>query len=89
MPRTTLSRQLLQQRHLTTHQALAAQYEQAAVRLAELDRDPRLASLQVSPRQFDRWYGGELLTLPRSDAGRRSGRPRPRAYRRRCAVQPR
>ncbi|MFF4786119.1 hypothetical protein ACFY3E_32960 [Streptomyces griseorubiginosus] len=70
MPRTTLLRQLLQQRHLTTHEAFAAQYERAAARLAELDRDPRLASLQVSPRQFDRWYGGELLTLPRPDACR-------------------
>ncbi|MCP3771546.1 MULTISPECIES: tetratricopeptide repeat protein [unclassified Streptomyces] len=70
MPRTTLLRQLLQQRHLTTHEAFAAQYERAAARLAELDRDPRLASLQVSSRQFDRWYGGELLTLPRPDACR-------------------
>ncbi|MFJ3673980.1 tetratricopeptide repeat protein [Streptomyces sp. NPDC090106] len=70
MPRTTLLRQLLQQRHLTTHEAFAMQYERAAVRLAELDRDPRLASLQVSSRQFDRWYGGELLTLPRPDACR-------------------
>ncbi|WP_425245392.1 tetratricopeptide repeat protein [Streptomyces sp. NEAU-NA10] len=70
MPRITLLRQLLQQRHLTTHEAFAAQYERAASRLAELDRDPRLASLQVSPRQFDRWYGGELLTLPRPDACR-------------------
>ncbi|MGW7723082.1 hypothetical protein ACWGJ6_07000 [Streptomyces canus] len=40
MPRTTLLRQLLQQRHLTTHEAFAAQYERAAARLAELDRDP-------------------------------------------------
>ncbi|MET8243600.1 hypothetical protein ABZV31_03670 [Streptomyces sp. NPDC005202] len=70
MPRTTLLRQLLQQRHLTTHEAFAAQYERAAAQLAELDRDPRLASLQVFPRQFDRWYGGELLTLPRPDACR-------------------
>ncbi|MFE9613731.1 hypothetical protein [Streptomyces sp. NPDC006012] len=70
MPRTTLFRQLLQQRHLTTHEAFAAQYERASARLAELDRDPRLASLQVSPRQFDRWFGGELLTLPRPDACR-------------------
>ncbi|MFJ1975487.1 hypothetical protein ACIO93_43620 [Streptomyces sp. NPDC087903] len=70
MPRTTLLRQLLQQRHLTTHEAFAAQFERAATRLAEIDRDHRLASLQVSPRQFDRWYGGELLTLPRPDACR-------------------
>ncbi|MFI6662968.1 hypothetical protein ACIBL8_46660 [Streptomyces sp. NPDC050523] len=70
MPRTSLLRQLLQQRHLTTYEAFSAQYERAAARLAELDRDRRLASLQVSPRQFDRWYGGELLTLPRPDACR-------------------
>ncbi|MHC5905295.1 hypothetical protein ACVNF4_15540 [Streptomyces sp. S6] len=70
MPGTTLFRQLLQQRHLTTHEAFAPQYRRAAVRLAELDRDARLASLEVSPRQFDRWYGGELLTLPRPDACR-------------------
>ncbi|GAV43942.1 hypothetical protein F3K43_26415 [Streptomyces sp. LBUM 1476] len=70
MPRTTLFRHLLQQRHLTTHDAFATQYGRAAVRLAELDRDPRLASLEVSPRQFDRWYSGELLTLPRPDACR-------------------
>ncbi|QNP70512.1 hypothetical protein IAG44_14395 [Streptomyces roseirectus] len=70
MPRTTMFRYLLQQRHLTTHEAFATQYRRSAVRLAELDRDPRLASLEVSPRQFDRWYGGELLTLPRPDACR-------------------
>ncbi|MGW3728884.1 hypothetical protein [Streptomyces sp. NPDC000851] len=70
MPRTTLFRQLLQRRHLTTYEAFSARFERAAARLAELDGDPRLASLRVSPRQFDRWYGGELQTLPRPDACR-------------------
>lgn len=70
MPRTTLFRQLLQRRHLTTHEAFAAQFERAAAKLADLDGDRRLASLQVSPRQFDRWFGGELQTLPRPDACR-------------------
>lgn len=70
MPRTTLFRQLLQQRHLTTHEAFAAQFERAAARLAALDGDHRLASVRVSSRQFDRWYGGELQTLPRPDACR-------------------
>lgn len=69
-PRAMLLRQLLQQRHLTTHVVFAAQYDRAAARLAEPDRDLRLASLKVSPRQFDRWYDGELLTLPRPDACR-------------------
>jgi hypothetical protein len=70
MPRTTLFRQLLQRRHLTTYEAFAAQFERAAAKLADLDGDRRLASLRVSPRQFDRWFGGELQTLPRPDACR-------------------
>jgi tetratricopeptide (TPR) repeat protein len=70
MPRTTLFRCLLKQRHLTTYDAFAAQFERAAAKLAELDRDPRLAALRVSSRQFDRWLGGELLTLPRPDTCR-------------------
>ncbi|MBE8477504.1 hypothetical protein [Streptomyces justiciae] len=70
MPRTTLFRRLLQQRHLTTYAAFSARFERTAARLADLDGDPRLASVQVSARQFDRWYGGELQTLPRPDACR-------------------
>ncbi|WP_156725237.1 hypothetical protein [Streptomyces apocyni] len=70
MPRTTVFRQLLQQRHLTTYGAFATQFERVAVRLAELDGDLRLASLRVSARQFDRWMGGDLRTLPRPDACR-------------------
>ncbi|WP_151483765.1 hypothetical protein [Streptomyces albicerus] len=70
MPRTTLFRQLAQQRHLTTYEAFAAQFERSAIRLAERDGDRRLASLRVSSRQFDRWLGGELQTLPRPDACR-------------------
>ncbi|KUN29254.1 hypothetical protein AQJ23_00205 [Streptomyces antibioticus] len=70
MSRTTLFRWLLQQRHLTTYAAFSARFERTAVRLADLDGDPRLASAQVSARQFDRWYGGELQTLPRPDACR-------------------
>ncbi|MFI5812634.1 tetratricopeptide repeat protein [Streptomyces sp. NPDC051643] len=70
MPRTTLFRRLVQQRHLTAYDAFAAQFERAAAKLAELDGDPRLATLRVSSRQFDRWLGGELLTLPRPDTCR-------------------
>jgi tetratricopeptide (TPR) repeat protein len=70
MSRTTLFRQLLQERHLTTHEAFAAQFERAAAKLADLDGDRRLGSLRVSSRQFDRWLGGELQTLPRPDACR-------------------
>ncbi|WP_369391138.1 hypothetical protein AB5J72_28470 [Streptomyces sp. CG1] len=70
MSRTTLFRRLLQQRHLTTYEAFAAQFVRAGAKLAELDRDPRLASLRVSSRQFDRWLGGELRKLPRPDTCR-------------------
>ncbi|WP_251021359.1 hypothetical protein [Streptomyces sp. ISL-98] len=70
MPRTTLFRQLLQQRHLTTYEAFSAQFERSAAKLADLDGDQRLVSLQVSSRQFDRWLGGELRGLPRPDACR-------------------
>ncbi|WP_405657795.1 hypothetical protein [Streptomyces sp. NBC_00079] len=70
MPRMTLFRRLLQRRHLTTYEAFSAQFERAAVRLADLAGDPRLASVRLSSRQFDRWYGGELQTLPRPDACR-------------------
>jgi tetratricopeptide (TPR) repeat protein len=70
MPRTTLFRQLVQRRHLTTCEAFSTQFERAAARLADLDGDARLATVRVSPRQFDRWYGGELQTLPRPDACR-------------------
>ncbi|KPI15669.1 hypothetical protein OK074_2114 [Actinobacteria bacterium OK074] len=70
MPRTTLFRQLIQRRHLTTYEAFSAQFERAAARLADLDGDPRLASVEISPRQFDRWCGGQLQTLPRPDSCR-------------------
>ncbi|MGR3937048.1 hypothetical protein [Streptomyces sp. BRA346] len=70
MARMTLFRLLLQRRHLTTYASFAAQFERAAVELAEREQDPRLASLQVSSRQFDRWLGGELQTLPRPDTCR-------------------
>lgn len=70
MARKTLLRQLLQQLHLTTYEGFSAQFERAAAELADLVGDHRLASVRISSRQFDRWYGGELETLPRPDACR-------------------
>ncbi|MEU0805507.1 hypothetical protein [Streptomyces sp. NPDC005970] len=70
MPRTTWFRLILQQRHLTTYEAFAIQFSRAAHELAEREGDPRLRSLSVSARQFDRWMSGELRTLPRPDACR-------------------
>ncbi|GAA1934983.1 hypothetical protein GCM10009716_47530 [Streptomyces sodiiphilus] len=67
MSRTTLFRQLVQQRHLTTHASFSAQFARSAHELAEREGDPRLARVEISSRQFDRWMGGELRTLPRPD----------------------
>lgn len=70
MPRETLFRRKLRQRHLTVYEAFVAQFQRAAAELAEREGDPRLSSLAVSPRQFDRWMGGELKGLPHPDACR-------------------
>lgn len=67
MPRDTLFRRSLQQRHLTVYEAFVAQFHRAAKELAERDGDPRLGSLTVSSRQFDRWVGGELQGTPHPD----------------------
>ncbi|MEO3749570.1 hypothetical protein [Streptomyces sp. B6B3] len=66
----TLFRDLVQGRHLTSHRAFSVQFQRAAEDLAERVGDPRLASLDVSPRQFDRWMGGEIKSLPQPDACR-------------------
>ncbi|KIF76101.1 hypothetical protein QR77_23890 [Streptomyces sp. 150FB] len=70
MPRITLLRQLLEAGHLTTYKAFEAQFSRAARRLATEADDPRLASVVVSSRQFDRWMSGELKNLPRPDTCR-------------------
>ncbi|MFF8638997.1 hypothetical protein ACF052_32950 [Streptomyces pilosus] len=70
MPRKTLLRQLVEERHLTTYKAFEVQFSRAARRLATEAGDPRLASVVVSSRQFDRWMGGELKQLPRPDTCR-------------------
>ncbi|MGJ3560557.1 hypothetical protein ACR6C2_26905 [Streptomyces sp. INA 01156] len=46
------------------------QFSRAARRLATQADDPRLASVVVSSRQFDRWMSGELKQLPRPDTCR-------------------
>jgi tetratricopeptide (TPR) repeat protein len=70
MPRETLFRRKLRQRHLTVYEAFVAQFQRAAAELADREEDPRLGSLSVSPRQFDRWVGGELRRLPHPGACR-------------------
>jgi tetratricopeptide (TPR) repeat protein len=62
-----LFRRKLQQLHLTVYEAFLAQFQRAAKELSERDGDPRLASLTLSSRQFDRWIGGELKGTPHPD----------------------
>lgn len=70
MPKETLFRRRLRERHLTVYESFVAQFRRAAAELADRDGDSRLASLTVSSRQFDRWLGGELRGLPHPDACR-------------------
>lgn len=70
MPRETLFRRTLRQRHLTVYEAFVAQFQRAARELANRQGDARLGSLTVSARQFDRWVGGELRGLPHPGACR-------------------
>ncbi|WP_435176078.1 hypothetical protein [Actinacidiphila sp. bgisy145] len=70
MPKETLFRYRLRARHLTVYEAFVAQFQRAARELAEREEEPRLASLTVSSRQFDRWLSGELRGLPHPDACR-------------------
>lgn len=70
MPKETLFRRKLRERHLTVYDSFSAQFQRAARELATRDGEPRLALLVVSSRQFDRWVGGELRGLPHPGACR-------------------
>jgi len=64
----SLLRRLLVERHWQRYPAFRAQFEGAARHLARGTGQQRLARLTVSPRQFDRWVYGEIVSLPRDDA---------------------
>jgi tetratricopeptide (TPR) repeat protein len=70
MPRETLFRRKLRERHLTVYEAFVGQFQRAAGEVAARDEDLQVRSLTVSPRQFDRWVGGELRGLPHPGACR-------------------
>ncbi|HTJ68781.1 MAG TPA: hypothetical protein VL551_14695 [Actinospica sp.] len=53
-----------------TYQAFSAQFEQAARRVAERDKEPRLARVSVSESTFRRWTAGALRTSPNGDVRR-------------------
>lgn len=64
----SLLRRLLVERHWQRYSTFRAQFEDAARHLARETGQQRLARLTVSPRQFDRWVYGEIVSTPRDDA---------------------
>ena len=63
----TLLRVLTLQRHWQVYKTFLLRFEEAASRLASDEKDPSLAGLSVSKRQFERWYGGAVKTRPYPD----------------------
>ena len=66
----TLLRTLIAQRHWQSFRAFQTQFRRAARELAERERDPGLAKVTVSARQWERWYSGNIKTEPYPDACR-------------------
>jgi hypothetical protein len=66
----TLLRSLITARHWQRYETFAVQFRRAAKKLADEEGEEELAKMSVSPRQFERWYGGKLRTLPHPDACR-------------------
>jgi transcriptional regulator with XRE-family HTH domain len=66
----TLLRTLIVQRHWQSFRAFQTQFRRAARELAERERDPGLAKVTVSSRQWERWYSGNVKTEPYPDASR-------------------
>jgi transcriptional regulator with XRE-family HTH domain len=66
----TLLRALIAERHWQNFRTFEGQFRRAARELAGRDRDPDLAKLTVSSRQWERWYSGNVKTEPYPDACR-------------------
>jgi transcriptional regulator with XRE-family HTH domain/tetratricopeptide (TPR) repeat protein len=66
----TLLRALIAKRHWQNFRTFEAQFRRTARELAERERDPGLAKLTVSSRQWERWYSGNVKTEPYPDACR-------------------
>jgi hypothetical protein len=60
--RTTYFRTLVQERRWT-YEGLCIQWKRAREELARKDADPRLASVALSRRTFDRWMKGFPMKL--------------------------
>jgi tetratricopeptide (TPR) repeat protein/transcriptional regulator with XRE-family HTH domain len=66
----TLLRVLIQERRWRLFRTFEAQFARAARELAEREQEKELAKVSVSERTFERWYSGDVRTMPRADASR-------------------
>lgn len=73
MPRPTLFRLLVQERHWDNWAVFCDHFEEAARALAKEARDPRLASVTVARRTFDRWFMRRLVRAPAEGRGAGAG----------------
>ena len=70
MPEPTLLRVLIIERHWQKFGTFEAQFRRAGRELAEQAGEPGIATVTVSPRQFERWYAGKVKTVPYPDSCR-------------------
>jgi hypothetical protein len=66
----TLLRTLLTVRHIRGYEEFARLFRRTAQDLAKAEGDPQLSTLSVSLRQYERWIGGDVKSLPRPDTRR-------------------
>jgi hypothetical protein len=66
----TLLRVLVTRRHAQRYETFRSRFTQAARTLAEEEHDPRLASLTIGRRQYERWLSGNLVRKPHPDSCR-------------------
>jgi hypothetical protein len=66
----TLLRTLVTELHWQKFTTFERQFSHSARQLAKQTGEPELATATVSPRQFERWYSGQVKTSPHPDACR-------------------
>jgi hypothetical protein len=67
---STFLRLLITARHWQKFETFEVQFRRAAVALGAQQDEPRLKTVTVSVRQFERWYSGQVKTRPHPDSCR-------------------
>jgi hypothetical protein len=65
MRRTILFPKAVAARRMRVYETFTVHFQRAAREVAQLDRDPSLASVYVSRSTWDRWMAGDIKGLPR------------------------